>query len=297
MIMLNTLPSPILLQGNHRSAYRDPCAVYHEGIWRLFYTLVETEPDGRVFLYTALSESADLHDWSEPRKLTPRDQRLNFSSPGNIILHENKWRMCLQTYPRPGGEKYGNSDCRLWMMESDDLRSWSDPELLMVKGGDTGTRDMRRMIDPYLVEDADKPGEWYCFYKQDGVSFSRTSNFRDWTYAGNREAGENVCIIRHDGEYIMFHSPDNGIGVMRSSNLLDWRREERLITLGQENWDWARGRITAGFVIDLRHVAGIERFVMFFHGSGPEDERVLFDTHASIGIAWSGNLIDWDWPR
>jgi hypothetical protein len=205
--------------------------------------------------------------------------------------------MCLQTYPRPKGEKYGNGDCRLWMMESEDLRHWSDPELLMVKGRDTAVREMGRMIDPYWVENADDPGEWYCFYKQNGVSFSRSRDLRNWTYGGSREAGENVCIIRDDGEYVMFHSPENGIGVMRSSNLTDWREDERLITLGQEGWEWAKGRITAGFVVDLRHVEGIRAFVMFYHGSGPEDESVLFDTHASIGIAWSKDLAVWEWPK
>lgn len=292
--MLHSLTSPILLEGDHERAFRDPCAVYREGVWHLFYTLVETEPSGEVYLYTAMSISKDLRHWSEPRKLTPRDRRLNFSSPGNVIYYGNKWLMCLQTYPRPNGEKYGNADCRLWMMESEDLLRWSDPELIMVKGSDTP--DMGRMIDPYLVENADNPGEWYCFYKQNGVSYSRTRDFRNWTYGGSREAGENVCIIPYDGEYVMFHSPNNGIGVMRSSNLSDWRGGEGLLTLGQQGWDWAKGRITAAFVIDLRHVEGIETFVMFYHGSGPEDESVLFDTHASIGIAWSKDLANWEWP-
>ncbi|QNK59407.1 hypothetical protein [Paenibacillus sp. PAMC21692] len=294
--MFDDLPSPRLLSGNDRRAYRDPCAVYHEGIWFLYYTLAETEADGQVYLYTAMSESGDLRHWSKPHILTPRNRGLNYSSPGNIVFHNNKWHMCLQTYPRPNGEKYGNADCRLWMMESDDLRHWSPPELLLVKGGDTGVREMGRMIDPYLVEHADKPGEWYCFYKQNGVSYSRTDNFREWIYGGSREAGENVCIIRHGGEYVMFHSPENGIGVMRSSDLTDWRDDGELITLGQKDWEWAMGRITAGFVIDLRHVAGIEAFVVFYHGSGPEDESVLFDTHASIGVAWSKDLTVWDWP-
>lgn len=296
-MMLHALTSPILLKGDDRVAYRDPSAVYHEGVWYLYYTLVETEPDGMVYLYAAMSDSTDLLHWSEPRVLTPRHQGLNFSSPGNVVFHEGKWRMCLQTYPRPNGEKYGNGDCRLWTMESGDLRHWTDPELLMVKGRDATVREMGRMIDPYWVENADNPGEWYCFYKQNGVSFSRSRDLRNWTYGGSREAGENVCIIRYDGEYVMFHSPENGIGVMRSSNLTDWREDERLITLGQESWDWAKGRITAGFVVDLRHEEGVWAFVMFYHGSGPEDESVLFDTHASIGIAWSKDLAVWKWPK
>ncbi|MHA6480948.1 glycoside hydrolase family protein [Paenibacillus sp. strain BS8-2] len=294
---LHAVTSPILLQGDDKRAYRDPCAVYHDGIWYLYFTLVETEPDGGVYLYAAASESMDLKQWSEPRLLTRRDQGLNFSSPGNVVYHGGKWRMCLQTYPRPNGEKYGNADCRLWTMESADLRHWSEPELLLVKGRETDVGEMGRMIDPYWVENVGSPGEWYCFYKQNGVSFSRSYDLKEWTYGGSREAGENVCVIRHEGEYVMFHSPENGIGVMRSTDLSEWREDEWLITLGQKDWEWAKGRITAGFVIDLRHVEDIEAFVMFFHGSGPQDESVLFDTHASIGIAWSKDLLNWEWPK
>ncbi|RTE10661.1 hypothetical protein [Paenibacillus whitsoniae] len=290
------MTSPVLLRGDHKKAFRDPCALYQDGIWWLYYTLVETEEDGRVYLYTAMSQSANLREWSKPLLLTPRDQHLNFSSPGNVIRVNNRWRMCLQSYPRPNGEKYGNGDCRIWMMESEDLVNWTAPELLRVKGDHVADKDMGRMIDPYFIENAAKPGEWFCFYKQNGVSLSKTDNFRQWTYCGNESAGENVCIIRDEGEYVMFHSPENGIGVMRSYDLVHWREEDSLITLGQQEWEWAKGRITAGFVLDLRHKEGVEAFVMFFHGSGPEDERVLFDTHASIGIAWSRDLKVWDWP-
>ena len=49
-------------------------------------------------------------------------------------------------------------------------------------------------------------------------------------------------------------------------------------------------------MLDLRQEPQIGKYVLFFHGSGPEDERTLFDTHASIGIAWSDDLRDWCWP-
>lgn len=34
---------------------------------------------------------------------------------------------------------------------------------------------------------------------------------------------------------------------------------------------------------------------VIFHGSGPEDESVYFDTFASIGIAYSRDLVNWRW--
>jgi sucrose-6-phosphate hydrolase SacC (GH32 family) len=294
---LAVIPTPILLQGSHRIAYRDPAAIYHEGVFRLYYTLVETEADRQVYMYTAMSQSEDLVHWSEPKLLTPKDRSLNFSSPGNIIRFQDNWFMCLQTYPRPDGEKYGNQDSRIWTMESSDLDHWSEPELLHLKGDHVPVEEMGRMIDPYLINSKDDPGKWFCFYKQNGVSLSYSYDLKHWTYHGNEKAGENVCILSIADQYVMLHSPENGIGIMRSTDLRNWTHDDTLLTLGQREWDWARGRITAGFVLDCRQVSGVDKFLLFFHGSGPEDERTIFDTHACIGIAWSDDLEMWHWPK
>ena len=90
--------SPILFEGDATTAYRDPAALYHDGVFHLFFTLVKTEADGQVFLYTATSRSSDLASWSEPRILTPRDREKNYSSPGNVIRFGGQWVLCLQTY-------------------------------------------------------------------------------------------------------------------------------------------------------------------------------------------------------
>lgn len=294
---LARLTSPILLAGNERIGYRDPAAIYHDGVFRLYYTRVETEADGEVYMYTAMSQSEDLVHWSQSKLLTPRDCKLNFSSPGNVIRWQDKWIMCLQTYPRPNGEKYGNASSRIWTLESQDLDHWSDPELLHLKGNHIPVEDMGRMIDPYLIESKDEPGKYFCFYKQNGVSLSYSHDLKHWTYYGNEQAGENVCILNMNNQYVMLHSPENGIGIMTSPDLINWTHDGPLLTLGQQEWDWARGRITAGFVLDCRKVSGVGKFLMFFHGSGPEDEQTIFDTHASIGIAWSDDLKEWDWPQ
>ncbi|WP_199619499.1 glycoside hydrolase family protein [Paenibacillus alkalitolerans] len=296
-VCLSRLHSPVLLQGSSRIAYRDPAALFHEGMFYLYFTLTETELDGSVYMYTAASVSRDLVAWSEPSRLTPRNRELNFSSPGNVIRCGDRWIMCLQTYPRPNGEKHGNADARLWTMESTDLLYWSEPKLLRVKGPDMPVTEMGRMIDPYLIESVEEPGKWWCFYKQNGVSLSWSTDLTEWHYAGREDAGENVCILRVGGEYVMFHSPPNGIGVMRSDDLKEWRREGGLLTFGQSGWPWARGRLTAGFVLDCTRVEGVGKYLMFYHGTGPEDEEIIFDTHACIGIAWSDDLATWDWPK
>jgi hypothetical protein len=296
-VRVERLASPVLFRGDASTAYRDPTAVYHGGWFRLFFTLVRVEPDGTPYSYVAWSRSRDLVRWTAPVVFTPRDRRLNYGSPGSIVRDGDDWVLCLQTYPRPDGEMYGNRDARLWTMRSRDLEAWSPPELLRVKGPDVPQEAMGRMIDPFLVAGKDEPGTWWCFFKQNGVSLARSRDLRTWTFAGRADAGENACVIVDGGDYVLFHSPPNGIGVKRSGDLKTWR-DEGVLTLGQKDWPWAQGRLTAGFVLDLRREPAVGRALMFFHGSDfPEtDPRGGFDNFASLGLAWSDDLKTWRWP-
>ncbi len=299
--LLNALSSPILFKGDDTIAYRDPAVLYHNQIFYLYFTLVQVEQGGAVYSYTAQSKSTDLQNWTDPEIITPKGQALNYCSPGNVIRFQDQWVLCLQTYPRPDYNikdqpVYGNQTARVFIMKSDDLEHWSEPELLKVKGSDVQIQDMGRMIDPYLIKDKDDSDKWWCFYKQNGVSMSWSRDLENWTFFGHTQSGENVCVLIENDEYLLFHSPSNGIGIKRSSDLKTWQDWGELITLDQQNWPWAKGRLTAATVIDLRHVPGIERYVMFFHGSGPEPESKMFDQYASIGIAWSKNLQNWEWP-
>ena len=226
---------------------------------------------------------------------------LNFSSPGNVVRYKNEWVLCLQTYPRPdykaGGKmRTGSGDARLYVMRSKDLENWSSPELLKVKGPEVAVKDMGRMIDPYLLEDKNDPGKWWCFYKQNGVSMSYSYDLKNWSFFGRTESGENTSVLYENKEYILIHSPKNGIGIKRSKDLKTWEDWGGLITLGQKDWDWAKGRITAGTVINLKSNKNFGKYVMFFHGSGPKTETEGdFDKNASIGVAWSGDLREWEW--
>lgn len=182
-------------------------------------------------------------------------------------------------------------------MSSPDLEHWSAPELLRVSGPEQSEKAMGRIIDPYLLEDKDEPGVWWCFYKSNQICVSRSVDLQNWTPMGFVSSGENPCVIVDRNEYVLFYSPENGIGVKRSGDLKSWR-DIGVFTLGQKNWPWARGRITAGFVLDLREHPEIGKALMFFHGSRyPEkDSRGGFDTFASLGIAWSSDLSEWHWP-
>lgn len=296
-IDLSKLISPLVFRGNETWAYRDPAAVYHNGRFYLYFTLSEIDEDGGYYNRVAMTTSDDLINWTDPVDLTPRDRKLNYSSPGNIIRFNDSWILCLQSYPTPEKQTFGDESSRLFVMRSEDLMNWSDPELLRIKGGDVPVNEMGRMIDPYLLEDTEHPGKWWCFYKQNGVSMSHSMDLKSWTYAGRAAAGENVTVIRQGDEYVMFHSPQNGIGVKRSKMPDQWGKDEDLLTLGQKDWPWAQGRLTAATVLDLTQNANVGKYIMFFHGDSSEGlKKMPAHGAASLAVAWSDDLKNWDWP-
>ena len=265
---LSCIPDVRILKGDDRTAYRDPAVWYENGTFHLFFTLVETESDKSVFSYVAMVESQDLVHWTTPRKLTLRDGMKDYSSPGNVVADGADRILCFQSYPRPGNRddgvvRYANQTARLFTMRSRDLRSWSAPRLIKVKGPAVTEQDMGRMIDPYLLRD--RQGSWWCFYKQRGASIARSDDLENWTPVGRTDAGENVCVLETDGRYVMFHSPRNGIGRKTSTDLLHWTDEPGLITLGQKEWSWAAGRLTAGAVLDGRRIPGVGKYLLFFN--------------------------------
>jgi hypothetical protein len=295
---LSSLRSPVLWRGDAATAYRDPAAIYWNGLFHLFFTIVTEGSDGVAYLRVASSKSRDLQNWTPIRFLTAKDKALNYSSPGNVVRYGDAWVLCLQTYPRPRGEKYADGSARIFTMRSEDLEHWDEPRLLRVKGPKVPQEAMGRMIDPFLLQDKDLPGKWWCFFKQNGISLSFSSDLENWSFFGTTPAGENPCVIVDRDEYVLFHSPGNGIGMKRSADLAHWR-DEGVTTLGQKDWPWAQGRITAGFVLDLRKTPGIGKALMFFHGSryAESDARGGFDNFASIGLAWSDDLRHWEWPE
>jgi len=301
--LLKKIESPIIFKGNDTIAYRDPAVLFHDNKFHLFFTVVKTEENRNINSYTAQTVSDDLMNWSKPKIITPNGQHLNYSSPGNIIQFKDEWILCLQTYPRPDYKrgdqlKWANESARIFIMRSKDLKKWSKPELLKVKGAEIPINEMGRMIDPYLLEDKDEPGKWWCFYKQNGVSFSYTYDFINWIFVGHTHSGENVSVLVENDEYTLIHSPTNGIGIKRSKDFVNWKDDEELVTLGQEEWPWAENRLTAGTIIDLRKEAEINNYIMFFHGGGPGKEKTQdnVDANCSIGIAWSKDLKNWEWP-
>lgn len=131
---MTDLDSPIVLRGDENTAYRDAAAIFHHGVFYLYVTMIRTEEENRIYSYTALSRSSNLRDWSKPVILTPKGQRLNHSSPGNVIRYGDEWIICLQSYPRPGYKRgaqvrWADQTARIFIMRSPDLVHWSAREL------------------------------------------------------------------------------------------------------------------------------------------------------------------------
>jgi hypothetical protein len=290
--------SPVLFWGDERTAFRDPAAIYHDGWFYLYFTYVRREQDGVAYSRLAWRKSRDLKRWTRVAPVTPEDLNLNYGSPGDVTWFNGHWVLCLQSYPRPHGEKYGNKNARIFTMRSINLEQWSRPQILRLKGPDVPVADMGRMIDPYLFADKDDRGKWWCIYKQNGLSKSWSHDLETWTFAGSFPGAENPCVIVDRDEYVLFDSPRGGIGVKRSSDLRTWR-DAGILTLGLADWPWAQGRLTAGFVLDLRQEPNVGKAILFFHGSrfAEEDPRGGFDSFASIGFAWSDDLEHWSWGK
>ncbi len=304
--LLHALPSPIILKGDAHTAYRDPLLFHHGKTFYLFYSYVKEDATTHlIYWYVGVSTSSDLQHWSPTRVLTAKDQNLNFASPGSLTRFGNEWVLSMCTYPIPNFHRgdplrFGDGRARIYLMRSRDLRHWSKPELIRVKGPGVAEKDMGKEIDSFLLQDKDDPGEWWCFYKQNDKIMSSTSrDLMTWTPSGLIVAeGENPEVIVQDNEYVLFYAPQNGIGVKRSNDLKTWWDDGPVITLGQKDWPWAETRLTAGYVADFRDVRGVGKYVMVCHSMGPGKERTDANVQANcnIVIAWSDDLKTWHWP-
>jgi hypothetical protein len=308
--LLTALHSPILLQGNDTTAFRDPILAHIGPQFYLIYSYVRTEEDNLVYWYTAYSTSPDLQHWTAPHIITPKSQDLNYSSPGSLTRVGDHWLLALQTIPMNGVRMgdgppihWPEEHSRLWTMTTKDFKSWTAPELIRVKGPDVAQKDMGRMIDPFLLQDRTVPHKWWCFFKQGGDVFESysTDDRQTWHFLAAPVArGENPEVIYddHAAEYVLYYSPTNGTGVKRSKGLIHWADDGPPITLGQAAWPYAETRITAGYVADLRKVPGIEHYVFVCHTMGPGKVKNTHNLFANdnLVIAWSDDLHTWHYP-
>lgn len=279
----------IIFEGNDKYAYRDPACCFFENKYYLFFTLSEKD-SGYMYNRVAMSTSEDLRTWSAPRFITEKDNTLNFCSPGNIIYRDGEYIMCITSYPMP----YPYDKCcmadetaRLFTVRTKDFVHFSKPELLNPKG-DTPVEELGRMIDPYILS---KDDMYYLFFKQNGISSSKSGDLKTWEFVGNTSGGENACVIEKDGGYFLIHSPENGIGFAYSKDLEHWEDMGRT-TLEQSKWKWAEGRLTAGFAMESATDIGY-KYILFFHGS----VNVYPETHgnASLALAFTNDFLTFEY--
>lgn len=278
---------------------------YDNGVFYLFYSYVREEEQHLIYWYVGESTSRDLKHWSAPHPITPKDQNLNYSSPGSLIHIGDEWILCFQTYPivnmhRGDPLRFGDSRSRLFVSRSRNLKAWGPPELIKVKGPNVSVGDMGSMIDPFILRDKDIPGKWWCLYKQNGmIHASWSKDLVTWMPSDIVIAnGENPDVIVQGKDYVLFYAPKNGIGVKHSSDLQHWRDDGPPITLGQSHWPWSEARLTAGYVADMRKVPGVHKYILVCHSMGPGKKKTDANTNAncSIVIAWSDDLKTWHWP-
>ena len=129
------------------------------------------------------------------------------------------------------------------------------------------------------------------------MSMSWSRDLKTWTQFGRITAGENACVIIDGDDYVLFHSPANGIGVKRSKDLNGLARR-RAADAGAKRVALGPGTADRRFCPRSAHEPAVGKALLFFHGSDfPEqDPRGGFDNFASLGLAWSSDLKSWAWP-
>ena len=267
---------PIIFDGSEALAYRDPTCFLFEGKYHLFFTVSEKD-GGYLYNRVGHSVSSDLKTFSEPELITEKDNLKNFCSPGNVIQRGGEYFISVTSYPMPVPFDvcpYANGEARLFFIKTSNFRGFSSPLRIYPKGKDA--LDEGRMIDPFVLEN---DGCYHLFFKQGGVSHSISCDLEHWEYSGKTSGGENVCILPFQDKFIMLHSPQNGIGVKESYDLEQWT-DKGLYTLDQDKWDFASGRLTAAFAMEIKD--GKWKYAVFFHGSRADS---VPETHGSASLA------------
>ena len=269
---------PVIFNGTEKIAYRDPACYYCDGKYHLFFTISEKE-NGYMYNRVAYSTSTDLKTFTKPKFITEKDNTKNFCSPGNVIKNRDEYLICVTSYPMriPYSEKSCADDtARLFFIKTKDFNAFSEPERIYPKGH--GNTEEGRMIDPFVFKHND---EYLLFFKQNGVSVSRSQDLQNWQFLGRTEGGENTCVIDDGERYILIHSPKNGIGIKESLDLKTWT-DVGVYTLDQEKWDFASGRLTAAFAMSAENDSKY-KYIVFFHGSRADSKP---ETHGAASLAF-----------
>lgn len=275
---------PIIFKGNGKIAYRDPTCFYYENRYHLFFTVSEKD-GGYMYNCVGHSVSEDLKSFSEPQIITVKDNMKNFCSPGNVLQVGDEYFIFVTSYPMPVPYHvcdHADETARLFIIKTKDFRTFSEPVRIYPKG--KACENEGRMIDPFVFKNGD---EYLLYFKQNGVSMSRSEDLEHWEFLGRIDGGENTCVISDGDRYLLIHSPKNGIGIKESRDLRSWQ-DIGTYTLNQDKWEFASGRLTAAFAMRNEGTNGY-KYAVFFHGSRADS---VPETHgaASLALAYTDDF-------
>jgi len=142
------IPDVRIFKGDETIGYRDPAAWYEDGVFHLFITVCDPSVPRMTIGH---STSRNLVDWSPIEQILPMDKRFNWSSPGSIVKDGDERVLCFQSYPMPQATPkkvtFGDDTSRLYTIRTKDFKTWTKPELIMVKGpAQTLTPDQLRAV-------------------------------------------------------------------------------------------------------------------------------------------------------
>ncbi len=295
-----SLINPVIRPRLGQTGVRDPALFCHKGVIHCFYSATWWDGD-RLVCGIEQRRSIDLQNWSDPVVLGVP----GLCSPGNVLQIGNRFALVCQHYPitlNQDGPYATRHDNRLWILWSEDLLRWSDPEIVAPEGcTESWSPDSRRQIDACLI---DHDGRYWILCKQGDPAIGRfgllvSDDLKKWSPVPREQpilgphnvpcpgGVENPMILRDGDEFICFFAPcqaDHPVGFARSRNLLDWY-DTRILHLPQRAW--LQAGHNAPCVIDTRPLNG--KWLMAFHSC----------THAvgmsgRIGLAWSSDLENWE---
>jgi sucrose-6-phosphate hydrolase SacC (GH32 family) len=148
---LESLRNPVWISKDN---LRDPSVLKVEGGYRLFYSRLAGSNWGSPESWTIAEVfSKDFSVFESDRDVSPKGH----ASPGDVIVWHGRYILPYQTYP--------SQPTRLCFSESEDLKSWSPPKIMLDEAAALPWNDYRRVIDPTLVVDGDT---LHCYFVGSG---------------------------------------------------------------------------------------------------------------------------------
>lgn len=254
--------------------------------WHLGYSEISDAP----FRFRLGFSSGELGSLTRGPTLDQPDVG-GLASPSIVRTPDGRYVMTYNSHTRDVGDTAN----KLYYRTSDDLIAWSEPQRIHIDGADG---DDDRLIDASI---AFADGIYLVFKRGQAAHIARADMLEGpWTLLGPIAPRnvENGQLIEIDGEWhllattVPLHVPT----LYRKVEWTQWE-EVRELAIPAQAWNdgelLSHERANAAFLVDDRERTGY--FYTLYAGS---TEVTSFEGrgHASLGIARSVDLIEWDVP-